>query len=117
MTDTTIAVLQAGINRMFEHRKAMRYVQTLCRVWPDGLAFSCHIVPRDFTDEPIPGQTIAEERLGITPVQANEATGSEIVEWDAVAKLDVAGVREIADRVCAKAHALLDPLLKPKLDA
>lgn len=117
MPDATIDVLKAGIERMFEHRRKMRYVQTLCRVWPDCLAFSCRIVLRDMLDKPIPGETIAEERLGITAQQALEATGHETVGWDAVAKLDVAGVHEIADRVCAKAHALLDPLLKPEHDA
>lgn len=117
MTTNTIEVLQAGINRLMEHRKELRIVQTLMRVWPDVVNFSCNVVPRGVEGEPIPDESKAEERFQIPRDVALEASGFVNVPWDELRTLDVEGVRAIADRVCAKAHALLDPLLKPKLDA
>jgi hypothetical protein len=91
MSDQFRIALRAGIDRLFEHRRALMRAQTLLRVWPDGLCFECIIPARE----------------GENHRALDDARGTEKVPWDQIDTFDAAAARAVADRVCAKAHALL----------
>jgi len=111
VSEQLITALRAAVAQMTAQRKALRYAQVLCRVWPEGLAFSCHIVPRDVRDEPIPEACPVENLFGIARQVVLDATSLEKVTWDQLATFDADAARAVVDRICAKAHELLDPLL------
>lgn len=97
MSDNQIVeALRAGIDRLFEHRRALRKARTLLRIWPQGLVFECRVLAAD-----------AEEHR-----EVEHACCREEVPWDQLSSFDAEKARAIADHVCAEAHAYLGTKLE-----
>lgn len=91
MSANLIAALRAASERIGEHRKTLMQARVLCRVYPQGLVFSCFVHAQ--------GDDREDRR------KANASGGYEDVVWDQLPSFDEAAARAIVDRVCAKAHA------------
>jgi hypothetical protein len=88
MSDQLIEALRAATERIAFQRKALREANVICRVYPQGLVFSCHVRRNEGDDLPMP-------------------VGHEEVTWEELRAFDAERAIAIVDRVCEKAHKIL----------